>query len=111
MRNLGPSCSSRHTRPRQPSAGSSQLPVGSDVTNALRFVIREIFWLRLVRGQSPGGQTPSPGSWIGSVVLALGASGFLIAAAVAEERENLQRFGPDYAAYLKRTRRFVPVLW
>ncbi|MGJ5818595.1 methyltransferase family protein [Paludibaculum fermentans] len=48
---------------------------------------------------------------MGSVVLALGASGFLIATAFAEERENLQHFGAGYAAYLERTRRFVPFLW
>ena len=40
--------------------------------------------------------------------LALGASGFLAATAAVEERENLARFGVTYAAYMKRTRRFVP---
>jgi protein-S-isoprenylcysteine O-methyltransferase Ste14 len=44
-------------------------------------------------------------------VLALGASGFLIATSIAEERENLMRFGAAYASYLKRTRRFVPFLF
>jgi protein-S-isoprenylcysteine O-methyltransferase Ste14 len=48
---------------------------------------------------------------ISSVVLALGASGFLIATAIAEERENLMRFGAAYADYMKRTRRFVPFLF
>ena len=48
---------------------------------------------------------------IGGIVLALGASGFLIATSVAEERENLVSFGAGYAAYLKRTRRFVPFLF
>jgi protein-S-isoprenylcysteine O-methyltransferase Ste14 len=42
--------------------------------------------------------------------LTLGASGFLVATAVAEERENLARFGAAYAAYMKTTRRFVPFL-
>ena len=43
--------------------------------------------------------------------LALGASGFLVATAVAEERgENLARFGAAYAAYMRTTRRFVPFL-
>jgi protein-S-isoprenylcysteine O-methyltransferase Ste14 len=45
------------------------------------------------------------------IVLTLGASGFLIATAVAEERENLASFGAAYAAYMKHTRRFVPFLF
>ncbi len=40
--------------------------------------------------------------------LALGASGFLVATSIAEERENLARFGAAYAAYMRSTRRFVP---
>ena len=47
----------------------------------------------------------------GSLALASGASGFLIATAIAEERENLESFGAPYAAYMKRTRRFVPFLF
>ena len=43
--------------------------------------------------------------------LALGASGFLVAAAIAEERENLARFGVAYAAYMKSTKRFIPFLF
>lgn len=46
-----------------------------------------------------------------SVGLALGASGFLVATAVAEERENLARFGAAYAAYMRSTRRFVPFVF
>jgi protein-S-isoprenylcysteine O-methyltransferase Ste14 len=45
------------------------------------------------------------------LVLTLGASAFLIATAVAEERENLEAFGAPYAAYMKRTRRFIPFLF
>jgi protein-S-isoprenylcysteine O-methyltransferase Ste14 len=48
---------------------------------------------------------------IGGIVLALGASGFLVATATAEERENLMSFGAAYAVYMKRTRRFVPFLF
>ncbi len=43
--------------------------------------------------------------------LALAASGFLVATAVVEERENLRAFGPAYAMYMKTTRRFVPFLF
>jgi len=48
---------------------------------------------------------------IGSIVLALGASGFLTATAIAEEKENLASFGASYALYMKRTRRFVPFMF
>jgi len=48
---------------------------------------------------------------IAGIVLALVASGFLVATAVAEERENLASFGAVYATYMKRTRRFVPFLF
>ncbi len=48
---------------------------------------------------------------IDSVALVLGGSGFLVATAVVEERENLSRFGAAYQAYMQRTRRFVPFLW
>ena len=48
---------------------------------------------------------------ISGIVLALSASGFLIATSVAEERENLMSFGVAYAAYMKRTRRFLPFLF
>lgn len=48
-----------------------------------------------------------PGS-IGSVALVLGATAFLTATAVVEERENLARFGAAYADYIRRTRRFIP---
>ncbi|MGB9455072.1 MAG: hypothetical protein WCB12_03455 [Bryobacteraceae bacterium] len=46
-----------------------------------------------------------------ALVLALSASGFLAATSVAEERENLGTFGAAYAAYMKRTRRFIPCLF
>jgi protein-S-isoprenylcysteine O-methyltransferase Ste14 len=46
-----------------------------------------------------------------ALVLALSASGFLAATSVAEERENLGTFGAAYAAYMKRTRRFIPFLF
>jgi protein-S-isoprenylcysteine O-methyltransferase Ste14 len=45
------------------------------------------------------------------IALALGASAFLIATAVAEERENLEAFGATYAAYMNRSRRFIPFLF
>ncbi|MFH1743517.1 MAG: isoprenylcysteine carboxylmethyltransferase family protein, partial [bacterium] len=48
---------------------------------------------------------------ISRIVLVLSVTGFLIATAIAEERENLMRFGAAYAAYMERTRRFVPFVF
>ena len=49
-------------------------------------------------------------SW-SSAALAAGATGCLLATARAEERENCRFFGPAYAAYMQRTRMFVPFLF
>ncbi len=46
-------------------------------------------------------------SWPGAA-LALANSAALLATAGAEESEMLQRFGVDYAAYMRETRMFVP---
>jgi protein-S-isoprenylcysteine O-methyltransferase Ste14 len=48
---------------------------------------------------------------VSSIALALSATGFLVATSIAEERENLVRFGATYADYMKHTRRFVPFLF
>ena len=48
---------------------------------------------------------------VASIGLVIGATGFLIATSVIEERENLVRFGAAYAAYMRHTRRFVPFLF
>ena len=50
-------------------------------------------------------------SGLASIAMTLGASGFLLATALAEERENLKRFGAAYAGYKKRTRRFIPFIF
>ena len=46
-----------------------------------------------------------------SIALALAASAFLLLTALAEEAENLARFGSPYAAYMKATRRFIPFVF
>lgn len=45
-----------------------------------------------------------------SIGLALAVTAALIATARIEEAENLQRFGDDYAAYMKTTKMFIPYL-
>ncbi|MGP8173069.1 MAG: methyltransferase family protein [Terracidiphilus sp.] len=46
-----------------------------------------------------------------SMALTVGSGGFLVATAIAEERENLTRFGAVYGDYMKRTRRLIPYLF
>lgn len=46
-----------------------------------------------------------------SMTLAIAASVFLFATAIAEERENLAKFGPGYAEYMKATKMFVPFVF
>jgi len=48
-------------------------------------------------------------TWIGAF-LALAATLSLHATAKADEAECLRFFGPDYEAYMRRTKRFVPFL-
>ena len=46
-----------------------------------------------------------------NIALTVAAVGFFLATALAEEKENLARFGAEYAGYMKRTRRFMPFLF
>ena len=46
-----------------------------------------------------------------SGILAVTTSGFLIATARVEEAENLNKFGVDYAVYMKTTKMFIPFLF
>lgn len=48
-------------------------------------------------------------TWIGAF-LALAATLSLLATARADEEECIRFFGPDYEAYMRRTKRFVPFL-
>lgn len=47
---------------------------------------------------------------IGTLALGAIASVAVMVTAKTEEAENVKRFGADYVAYMKRTRRFVPFL-
>jgi len=46
-----------------------------------------------------------------SGIMVMATSAFLIATAKVEETENLQKFGDDYAAYMKTTKMFIPLLF
>lgn len=78
------------------------------VTIGIYRLIRHLMYASLM-GLGWGSFLKHPG-WLG-FGLALGASGFLVATSVAEERENLARFGVPYSAYLKITKRFVPYVF
>ena len=45
-----------------------------------------------------------------SAVLAILATGFSVATAMVEEKENRKRFGEEYLSYMKSARRFLPFL-
>jgi protein-S-isoprenylcysteine O-methyltransferase Ste14 len=45
-----------------------------------------------------------------AAALALATTACLFATAMLEEREDIDSFGPEYAEYMKRTRRFIPFL-
>jgi protein-S-isoprenylcysteine O-methyltransferase Ste14 len=49
-------------------------------------------------------------TWLG-VFLAVTATLFLVATALADEAECIRFFGPSYRAYMKRSKRFVPFLF
>lgn len=46
-----------------------------------------------------------------SFALAVTASVFLLASAKTEERENLEKFGAEYAEYMRLTKMFVPFVF
>jgi len=46
-----------------------------------------------------------------SLALAAAATGFLVATAKIEERENVVHFGDEYRAYMRHTRLFIPWLF
>ena len=48
---------------------------------------------------------------LASIAMTLSASGFLLATALAEERENLKHFGVAYADYKQHSRRFIPFIF
>ena len=99
-------------RPAPAAARSSNLPFENTTTlvtaGAYRFIRHPLYASLLALVWCAYLKNPLAG---GSIVLALSASGFLVATAVAEERENLESFGAAYAGYMKRTRRFVPFLF
>jgi protein-S-isoprenylcysteine O-methyltransferase Ste14 len=46
-----------------------------------------------------------------TTLMTLGVGSSLLATAMAEERENVQRFGASYANYMRSTKRFIPFVF
>ncbi len=78
------------------------------VATGIYRLIRHPMYASLI-GLGWGAFLKHPG-WLGTG-LALGTSVFLVATPVAEERENLARFGAAYSTYLKTTKRFIPYMF
>jgi protein-S-isoprenylcysteine O-methyltransferase Ste14 len=99
-------------RPSPATAGSTNLSFENTTTlvtvGAYRFIRHPLYTSLLALVWCAYLKSPLT---VSSIALAVSATVFLIATSVAEERENLVRFGAAYGDYMKRTRRFVPFLF
>ena len=90
-------------RPARTAARSTNLPFENTTTlvtvGAYRFIRHPMYASLLALVWCAYLKNPFA---ISGIVLALSASGFLIATSVAEEKENLVSFGEVYAAYIDR---------
>lgn len=71
---------------------------------AYRFIRHPLYSSLLLLGWGAFFKDPGPGG----LGLALGMTACLALTARVEERENLAFFGEEYAAYMRRTKMFVP---
>jgi protein-S-isoprenylcysteine O-methyltransferase Ste14 len=76
-------------------------------TGAYRFIRHPLYSSLLLLSWGAFLKDPS----VAGFLLASIAFGSLVATARVEERENLARFGPPYAAYIERTKMFIPFLF
>ena len=74
---------------------------------AYRYIRHPLYSSLLLLGWGVYLKSPS---LMGSILVLL-ATAFLMATAKVEEAENLQKFGEDYAAYMRTTKRFIPILF
>lgn len=99
-------------RPAKTASQGANLPFENTTTlitvGAYRFIRNPLYASLLALAWSAYLKNPLG---IGSILLTVSVSGFLVSTAIAEERENLHRFGAAYADYMGRTRRFIPFLF
>jgi protein-S-isoprenylcysteine O-methyltransferase Ste14 len=77
-------------------------------TGAYRWIRHPLYASLLALALSAYLKNPLNG-W--TILITLGVSSSLLATAMAEERENVQRFGAVYANYMKSTKRFIPLFF
>lgn len=99
-------------RPGPSAAQSANLPFENTTrlvtAGAYRWIRHPLYASLLALAWSAYLKHPASG-W--SIVLTLGTTGFLVATAVAEERENLRHFGAAYAGYMRSAKRFIPFVF
>jgi protein-S-isoprenylcysteine O-methyltransferase Ste14 len=99
-------------RPAQTVKRGANLPIENTTTlvtvGAYRWIRNPLYGSLLALAWSAYLKHPFG---LGSIALTVGASGFLVATAIAEERENLQHFGEPYVRYMASTKRFIPFLF
>lgn len=74
---------------------------------AYKYIRHPLYSSLLLLGWGVFFKDPSP---LGGM-LVLATSAFLIATARVEEAENLDKFGAEYAVYMKTTKMFIPLLF
>jgi protein-S-isoprenylcysteine O-methyltransferase Ste14 len=88
----------------RPAQGSVETTTRLVTAGAYRFIRHPLYASLLLLAFGAFLKGPS---WSTAGLLALTAASFH-AAAVAEERESLARFGDSYSHYMRRTRMFIP---
>ena len=77
------------------------------MVGAYRYIRHPLYSSLLFMGWGAFFKDPS----VLGIILVVAASAFVTATAKVEEKENLRKFGADYAEYMKRTKLFIPFLW
>ena len=76
-------------------------------TGAYRYIRHPLYSSLLFLGW--GAFFKAPG-WLAGLLVLIATTSLILTAKV-EERENLSKFGDEYAAYMKKTKMFVPFLF
>ena len=102
----------RMGRPGQHSAApSTNLPLENTTqlvkTDAYRWIRHPLYASLLALALCA--YLKDPLGW-SSILLTVAVGSFLLATAVAEEKENVRRFGEAYRDYMRSTKRFVPYI-
>ncbi len=94
-------------RPHDPSLFPFEKTTRLVTTGAYRWIRHPLYGALLLLAWGVFFKRPS---WP-ALVLVAAATGFLVATAKAEERENLAYFGDEYRSYIRTTRMFIPYLF